>query len=199
MVISNASRGDIPHANTAKCEKCGVCDLGLVADANAPVPVGEPDIGFRYRCFRDSWQYAKARRQLPEKNGLIPLASVNRYSRYGDGWGGRGCQRPGASVRCSRRLAVGHASSQGSAVLPARIRFPICQRYAPDGGTESTREPVGEPAGPCGSVSPTYRKPHTRRQHQGALTGGMNDRELASARPCLDILLSLSSSRAAWS
>ena len=36
---------------------------------------------------------------------------------------------------------------------------------------------------PCGSVSPAYRKPHTRLQHHGALTGGMNDREPASTRP----------------
>jgi hypothetical protein len=33
--------------------------------------------------------------------------------------------------RCSCWLAVGHASSQGSVVLPARMWFSICRRYAP--------------------------------------------------------------------
>src|SRR5579862_6305638 len=109
MVISNAPRGYITYADTAKREQGGVRDPGLVADANALAPVGEPDIGFRYRCLRDSWQYAKVRRQLPEKNGLVPLAPVNRHSCCRDGRGERGCQRPGASVSCSRRLAVVHA------------------------------------------------------------------------------------------
>jgi hypothetical protein len=44
-----------------------------------------------------------------------------------------------------------------------------------------------------------YRKLHTRRQHRGALTGGMNDREPASARRCLDRLLPRARSRATWS
>jgi hypothetical protein len=49
------------------------------------------------------------------------------------GRGGRGRQRPGC---CSCWSAVGHASSQGSVVLPARIRFPICRRYAPASSIE---------------------------------------------------------------
>jgi hypothetical protein len=44
------------------------------------------------------------------------------------GRGGRGRQRLGC---CSCWFAVGHASSQGSVVLPARMWFSICRRYAP--------------------------------------------------------------------
>ena len=38
---------------------------------------------------------------------------------------------PDPTGRCSCWFAVGHAASQGSAVLPARMRFSICRRYAP--------------------------------------------------------------------
>jgi hypothetical protein len=44
------------------------------------------------------------------------------------GRGRRGRQRLGC---CSCWFAVGHASSQGSVVLAARMWFSICRRYAP--------------------------------------------------------------------
>ena len=53
MVIPDASRGDILHADPAECEQGGTCDLSLVADANAPVPGLQPDIGLRHRRPRD--------------------------------------------------------------------------------------------------------------------------------------------------
>jgi hypothetical protein len=44
---------------------------------------------------------------------------------------GRGRQQSGAAGRCSCWFAVGHASRQGSVVLPARTWFSIGRRYAP--------------------------------------------------------------------
>src|SRR4029453_14800295 len=38
---------------------------------------------------------------------------------------------PNPAGRSPCWLAIGHASIQGSAVLPARIGFSICRRYAP--------------------------------------------------------------------
>jgi hypothetical protein len=49
----------------------------------------------------------------------------------GCGRGGRGRQRSGAAGRCSCWFAVGHAPSQDSVVLPARMCFSIRRRYAP--------------------------------------------------------------------
>ena len=47
--------------------------------------------------------------------------------------------RSGTAGCCSCWLAVGHAPSQGSVVLPARMRFSICRRYVPAGSIESMR------------------------------------------------------------
>jgi hypothetical protein len=130
MVISDASCGDIRYAGLAKRKKSGICDLSFMADADASVSECQFNIGFRCRCLCDSWHYAKARRHLSEQNGLVLPASINCDSRCWGGRGGRGRRRSGAAGRCSCRFAVGHASSQGSAVLPARMWFSICRRYA---------------------------------------------------------------------
>ena len=45
--------------------------------------------------------------------------------------GGTDPANPNPTGRCSCSFAVGHASSQGSVVLPARIWFSICRRHAP--------------------------------------------------------------------
>src|SRR5215468_7733495 len=121
MVITNASCGDILHTGLAEREKCGDCDLSLMSHADASVPECQFNISFRYRCLCDGWHYAKARRHLPEQNGLVLPASINCDSRCWGGRGGRGRQRPGAAGRCSCWLAVGHAFIQGSVVLPARM------------------------------------------------------------------------------
>jgi two-component system, OmpR family, response regulator VanR len=46
---------------------------------------------------------------------------------------------PNPTGRSSCWFAVGHAAIQGSVVLPARIGFSICRRYAPAGSIESMR------------------------------------------------------------
>ena len=169
MVISNASCGDVRYAGAAKREKSGICDLSLVADADASVSECQLNIGFRYRCLCDSWHYAKARRHLPEQNGLVLPASVNRDSRCWDGRGGRGRQRSGAAGHCSCWFAVGHAPSQGSVVLPARMWFSICRRYATGRHHRSMREPEGEASGErCGaSSSPPVPWPCGDARHAG--------------------------------
>ena len=50
----------------------------------------------------------------------------------------------------------------------------------------------------AGSISPTYRKPHTWRQHHTALTEGMTYRQPVSVSRCLVSLLLLAGARAAW-
>src|SRR4030081_2766396 len=77
VVISNASCGDVLHTGSAKCEKSWICDLSLMANADASVSECQFSIGFRYRCLGDGWLYAKARRHLPEHNGLVLAASIN--------------------------------------------------------------------------------------------------------------------------
>src|SRR4029077_14071602 len=48
-------------------------------------------------------------------------------------------RRSAAAGCCSCLGAVGHAPSQGTAVLPERTCFSICRRYAPAGTIESMR------------------------------------------------------------
>src|SRR3984893_8618635 len=59
MVKSNASCGDIFHTGSAKCEKGGIGDLSLMANADASGSECQVNIGFRYLCLGDGWQYPK--------------------------------------------------------------------------------------------------------------------------------------------
>ena len=51
-----------------------------------------------------------------------------------------------SDVRVGRRCCCGwaHAASQGSAVLPARLRFSVCRRYVPARSIEGVRVLVVE-------------------------------------------------------
>ena len=109
VVVSDASRGDVPDAGPAERQQGGVRDPGFVADADAPVSGRQLDVGLGHRCLGDSRHNAEARRDLPEHSGLVRPASVDGDSHARDGRGGRGRHRPGAAGRWSRWLAGGHA------------------------------------------------------------------------------------------
>src|SRR6266545_6998197 len=133
VVVSDASRGDVRYAGFAEREKRGVRDFRLVTDADASVPECQSNVAFRYRCLGDRWHDAKARRHLAEQGGLVLFAPIDRDSHCWDGRGGRGRRRSGAAGRGSCWFAADHVSIQGSGVLPARMWFSICRRYAPAG------------------------------------------------------------------
>ncbi|MPN49298.1 hypothetical protein SDC9_196915 [bioreactor metagenome] len=60
MVQADAPCGDILNAGPAKREKNGLCDLGLVANANAAVSQCQPGIFFRCHRICDRRHNAKA-------------------------------------------------------------------------------------------------------------------------------------------
>ena len=123
----------------AERQQGGAGNRGFVADADAPVSRRQLDVGLGHRRLGDNRHNAETRRDLPERSGLVRPASIDGDSHAWDGRGGRRRRRPGAAGRWSRWLARGHAPSQGSRVLPARMRFPIRRRYVAD---RSVREHV---------------------------------------------------------
>jgi hypothetical protein len=81
VIVSDASRGDVRHADLTELKKGVIGDLRFMADADAPVSECELNIRFGYRCRGDGRRYAEVGRQLSEQGGFVPLASIDRNSR----------------------------------------------------------------------------------------------------------------------
>jgi hypothetical protein len=81
VVVADAPRGEILHADPTERTQRRMADPGFVTHADAPVSAGQFGIGRGYGRFRDGRYDAEAGCHLPEQGGLVRLASVNGDSR----------------------------------------------------------------------------------------------------------------------